>query len=324
MASQSFRLSGWAGPGECHLTPNILVRAKVGQGRALPYGQCGANPPVWLSLWVDGRKWLSRFSVGGHCVETVLKEIRVTPEGMQVCTKPEYPADGQEDVEDCEDHKAANLAQTTDVKEFPSDPDTPPQGSIVVAHAEDPEFCGRMIVPGSDAYGVADWRIDFPKPLDRDLQLWPTDGSSYTRNRFDIDNDGREEVVYGYHPMSRMNDFDVYFASPGQAVDDAWPKSERQVNKLTSPYAFPFRFRTCDGRTCGPDEAGEIALQHVQKDDAAPSWDTRYVHAQPFVFNGVTYFYLSAMGDDELSAIVKPHPTALDEVCIFRAIPQNF
>ena len=324
-ASQSFRLTGNVGPAECHLTPEILIRAKVGEG-APAYGQCGGNPPVWLSLWIDRRKWLSRLNVGGHCADTVLKEIRVTPEGMRVCIGPELAKNVSNEADICEEHKAAELAQAIDAQEFPLDSDSPAEGTIVLDYAEDAGFCRNMIAPDVNKFGLAYWHVRPPKPLDRTLELWPKDGDDYTRNHFDIDNDGRDEMVYGYHPLSRVGESDTYFSAPARDADLAAPKRAWEL-ALTSPYVFPSRFRTCDGKVCGAEQAyndGELELRHARNMDKALKLSLSFVHATPFIWHGTTYFTISSALDAENLAVLRPHPTGFDEVCVFRRIPQNF
>jgi hypothetical protein len=52
---------------ECVYPSGTRVRVKVGEGTARPYGMCGGDPEIFMSLWVNERKIVSRLSFGGHC-----------------------------------------------------------------------------------------------------------------------------------------------------------------------------------------------------------------------------------------------------------------
>jgi hypothetical protein len=54
---------------ECVFPSGKRVRAKVGEGRARPYGACGGDPDVFGSIWVNERKVASRFWFAGRCRE---------------------------------------------------------------------------------------------------------------------------------------------------------------------------------------------------------------------------------------------------------------
>jgi len=324
-APQAFRLTGDTPPGECHLTPGLTIRAKVGEDEPRAYGQCGADPAVWLSIWVDRRKWLSRLQVGGHCAGEELQEVIVTPQGLSICMIAANADANSDPQPTCEEHRADQLAQDPDLVEFPQDTDAPVQGSVVVTHAEDAAFCQSMIAPGTNDYGAPDWQVVFPQPLDRKLD-W------LRRNLFDIDNDGTEEVVLSAHPSNGANDADIYFAWPGSTDEDADDAEEPHLDDgayRSSRYAFPYSLGTCHGQACGSDEEtpeeGRITLSHAKDEAGAPlAVRFRYLHEDPFLWKGQTYFMIRPMDEPALIAVLRPHPGGFDETCIFHKILPNY
>lgn len=330
--AQSFRLGSQSGPGECHLTPDLSLRAKVGEGEARPYGQCGADPAAWLSIWVDRRKWLARLQVGGDCNYEVLQELTVTPDHLRICYGP-LDAEGNPAAEPtCEDRAIDHTALAPDLKEFPEDPNAPIEGSVVLAHTEDDALCRSMIVPQITAFGVPDWQVVRPKPLDRELTDRLSNGRSYSRNVFDIDNDGVQDVVYGYYPTYGTHDADIYFAWPGSIAEDGEdePGPPKDLSTYqSSRYAFPYSLGTCGNHRCRADEEhanqGQIALAHEQDETGAPvSLSFRTLHETPFLWKGQTYFLMTPLERGDIIAVLRPHPTGFDETCIFHKILPNF
>lgn len=62
---QTFRVTSAIEYGECVLFPGTLVRVKVSEGSTRPYGMCGADPEIWLSLWVGKYHWIKQRKIGG-------------------------------------------------------------------------------------------------------------------------------------------------------------------------------------------------------------------------------------------------------------------
>jgi len=322
---QSFELQGASGPGDCHLTPEILLRAKVGEGRAMPYGMCGADPAIWLSIWVDQRRWLSGFRIAGNCAEEVLSKIMVTPDGIQTCT---WPADSH-DPETCTTKKAAELPADIDYNEFSAVAGQNPPGTVKVEYAEDMELCNAMVTRQDNEFGQPDWQIDVPKDAkgklftDYQAGLYEYSGG-FTHDLFDIDNSGTPRMVYGFHPSNHANDADMYFLSPGVAVDQAWPKISEKMLYEGSAYIFPLSFGKCANHPCGPaddPEEGALGFRHYPIEIRF-----RYLHETPFVWRGASYFLLNSMDMDAeyLYAVLKPTPKGFDEICILNKVPEAY
>jgi len=58
---------------ECIYPSGNRVRVKVGEGSSSAYGECGGDPLVFMSLWVNGRKIVSRLDFAGHCSEILMR-----------------------------------------------------------------------------------------------------------------------------------------------------------------------------------------------------------------------------------------------------------
>jgi hypothetical protein len=91
-----------------------------------------------------------------------------------------------------------------------------------------------------------------------DIQHGLYDGSGhFSRSTFDMDNSGNVRTVYGFHPSDHANDADVYFVTPGAAIDGAWPRISADMLFQGSPYIFPHSFGQCDGHACQPTDEYE-------------------------------------------------------------------
>jgi hypothetical protein len=319
---KSFYLEGGEVPEDCHLAPDVVLRAKVGEGRAMPYGQCGADPAVWVSVWVNKRKWLSRFQIAGSCTPNVLSEITVTPEQIKSCTWPDPELNGgNRGPETCTIKAAAALPDHVDTDEYPIDPNAPAPGTVAVVYSENSELCDSMITESE--------QVEVPKDVEGKLfsdyqgGLYGASGG-FTRDVFDIDNSGTPRTVYGFHPSNHANDADMYFSSPGDAVDQAWPQISEQMLYDGSAYIFPLSFGKCGDHPCrrgDEPEEGTIGFRHYPMEVRF-----RYLHETPFVWRGATYFLLNSMDmeAENIYAVLKPNPKGFDETCILNKVPEPF
>ena len=186
--------------------------------------------------------------------------------------------------------------------------------AIAARNAGSPQLGhGAMIAPPSDA------RTDFIENKENGYTA-----GGFSKNHFDIDNNGHAETVYGFHPSFHGQDADIYFASPGSAIDNSWPKMDEALLWKSSPYIFPYAHGRCRHQPCGQDdEDGELTIQSYLIAGVIPlAYRFRYLHVSPFVWRGSTYFLLNSLdsGVKNISSVVKPEKNKpLEEICVFRA-----
>jgi hypothetical protein len=68
----------------CDLPGGRTIRVRVGTWEARATGPCGADPPEWLHLWVNGRKVLDD-EEDYNCHGQILKLLTVTAGKAEVC-----------------------------------------------------------------------------------------------------------------------------------------------------------------------------------------------------------------------------------------------
>lgn len=229
---QEFRVTGHIDYGECFLAAGNPVRVKMSTGDAMPYGECGGDPESWLSIWVDKRKWLSRYQVAGRCSTNPMSRIVISPTKMVICTKTNdasLDATPETAAESCKAIQVSRLPRDRDQAEYPISRSLQPEtGTIVLEHGNDVALCKDMVKKKRDKFGRAAWVVELPPKAESDLAdavdhgLYESSGH-FSRNLFDIDNDGKAEVVYGFHPSNHAQDADTYFVSPGKHLDAQWP-----------------------------------------------------------------------------------------------------
>lgn len=338
LTRQEFRVSSQIDYGECLISPGKLVRIKMSAGVAREYGMCGGDPEGWLSVWVDKRKWLSRHQVAGRCTTNPMSRIVISSTGMVLCSKKiDNPLDTAPEsvAESCETIPGSRLAKNRDLAEYPVSTATRPEvGTVVIEHGKDTALCRDMLKAKRNEFGRAKWTVDLPADANRGLSdaqdhgLYEYSGH-FSRNLFDIDNDGKTEVVYGFHPSNHAHDADTYFVSPGKKLDAVWPTISETDLWKDRPYVFPNSHGHCQTQPCGQaDEDGELRLQSPsEKEGKGIAYRFRYLHVGPFVWQGSTYFLLQSSDSSTqlISAVVKPTKgSKLEEVCIFRTVDDNY
>jgi hypothetical protein len=333
---QEFRVTNNIDYGECFMSTGKPVRVKMSSGDAMPYGMCGGDPEIWLSVWVDKRKWLSRHHIAGRCTTNPISRIVISPTGMVVCSKKiDEPLDTPpENVpETCKVIPKLQLARSRDLAEYPIAATARAEpGSIVIEQGKDPILCKAMIREQRTEFGRAAWFVELPPDADGNLAEVEDHGlyeysGHFSKNLFDIDNDGKPEVIYGFHPSNHAHDADIYFVSSGKELDAQWPLLSETVLWKESPYVFPNAHGRCQNHACGrQDEDGQLTLQSYSQGDRV-SYRFRYLHVHPFIWQGSTYFLLKSLDSTtrDISAVVKPvKDLKLEETCVFRTVVDNY
>jgi hypothetical protein len=332
---QHFNVTSQIDYGECFLAPGVALRVKVLEGVAMPYGMCGADPEMMISVWVGQRKWMSQYFLDGRCPDELVTRIELARDGYTTCTAADLEA-----TETCRFKPASELPNQPDLVEYPVGERGPLPGTVVIDFAGDKTLCEGMVQRGETEAHLQSWSVDLPPNakswmfLDRPTEEMDFAKGQYkfsgvfSRQTFDIDNSGLARVVYGFHPDNHANDADIYFASPGPDFDKTWPDISEQALYQQSPYVFPMNSGTC-GIRCGPaddPEEGQLTLRHPSGDETSVTFRFRYWHETPFTWNGATYFMARTLDADQrhLTVVLKPRSNGFDEVCLFRKVRDNY
>lgn len=338
---------------ECIYPSGTKVRVKVGEDHARPYGLCGGDPEVFMSLWVNERKIASNVWFTGHCREdqdnpdVSFKITKVQGLSIQKC----HTSYQQEDRETQENEDGAEKPTTPlsvcidypDISNFPKDereyPSKKEEQSLKIGDIE--------LVNGTEAVcqvSLEELKSDFSafekktnissSKLNRinweksELNL-PEELQFSYESIFDFDNDGKLDRVLIRHFQTNYMDSSILLIQTGE--------SETELNVPDSPMAETSILLPCqmdnsrpDIRKCPPfsqesDDAGFTVSGKSEKDSV--HFRARYSNLTPFIFQGVNYLGVSSKSADTENyvAILKPLPKGkIQEMCLFRKIEENF
>lgn len=334
--AQTFKVTTAIDYGECFLSRHTPLRVKISEGQGKPYGMCGADPEIWISLWVGQRHWIKKEQITGRCAEKLMSQITVTKTGLTWCSTDynENNNDAEAVKEECEFISASKLPKRRDKTEYPvSDKKGPPPGTIILESSTQPALCESMIKKKQLATGRPAWEIEIPKDLQITAEPETAHGlfeyaGHFSRQAIDIDNDGNIETVYGFHPFTHALDADIYYASPGEIFDKKWPNISDTMLWENSSYIFPHQFGFCSGHACmQDDEDGLLKLDSYKVDHKPFTYRFRYLHLSPFMVKDKTHFLLTSLDYDSMhiSAVLKPQGIRPpEEVCVFRTVLNHY
>lgn len=145
----------------CALSDGREVKVKMGNRQPFPYGMCGGRDDASMSLWVDGRKVISRREVTFSCVGNRRGEVIVLNDRRLTICQSFAPEDaiGFEAPLRFECNDATRMLEMAepDPIEYPAEGEKQPAlGSMTIPFAESISFCQGFI--GSE-----------PKPKSEDL-----------------------------------------------------------------------------------------------------------------------------------------------------------
>lgn len=334
---------------ECVYPSGTRVRVKIGEGEARPYGECGADPEVFATVWVNGRKISSRQQFAGRCIEY--------REGYQ---QPSFKIMGgaKPSVQKCATHKPApGLAQQKDGAQRKQEPlavcvDYPDISSYPVDSLEYPPPGSKPLPTG--AIELQTGRDEVCKAVQRELEADFYTFSNYPRNVtlarpewedtdvelppalrggrvsvFDFDNDGKpDRVFFSLYESTYMNG-SVLLVQPGSSAKTlSVGAGLLDQTSLYLPCQLdrkPYAIADCPGFSQNADEAGYE--MPGPPGGASIFFRGRYTSTSPFTFQRATYLGLSSysQGSSNYVAVVKPLPARkFQPMCLFRQVPENF
>lgn len=326
---------------ECIYPSGSRVRLKVGEGTARGYGQCGADPEVFLSLWVNQRKVASKLWFAGHCMENEDYSFRINKMGAQPtiekCHEVRELRGGENPPGTPAFVKAEACIELPDISYYPVDPQEYQNGSArrvvegdhtilkgdgpVCSHVEkalegDRELEFLMIPP-------------ITRHTLKDIALGP--GAGINQNfelnaEFDIDGDGNLDRLYKLESHSNYMNARSVLARLGAS------DSEFRSNAHVSPELW---YLPCQLDAERPQLADCPPLS--QKHDGAGipmKWHqgdvfflARYTHMLPFLFDEAVYFLMSSESEDskDYSGVIRLIPDrSYASECLLQKATENF
>jgi hypothetical protein len=303
--------------GECTFSNGKKVRLKLGSGEAVPYGQCGASPASWFSLWVDEKKILSQYDYIPTCLaESSLKSIKVQDDAVEIC---EYNTTGS--FASLEIHKESFTCKTFNVgnsekdnNEYPTGKKKLPAGTKILEYGSDDPLCQAFIKD--------DWHNTQTTKIYS--ITWPFCGANnLTRDVVDIDNDGSVEVLYSDSRWGRFEYTHIYILDKNEYAVSMLFDDLSGLNKFSKKYE-----EQCTSiMTELKKETNETIPQSWAKDSKlilSQSGKTIDIphEISPVVYQGRTY--LSFYSNDLWGLLEYKSNKEFEEKCLYSKIKENY
>lgn len=347
---QEYRLRVNSGEvAECIYPSGNRVRLKVGEGGARPYGQCGGNPEVLGSIWINQRKVVSGVQFAGRCMEDHQDAVDVSFAafmGSEVSFRKCHALRRKHQESERVGAEPSQHAPVTvcvgfpPIKYFPIDErEYPPPGAkparvgSVETLLKNGPVCDAVQKELSESFHTfyseprqtilkrPDWR-------DTDVKL-PDELHGSRESVVDFDNDGYLDRVFLKGYEQNYMDGTTLLVEPGSSAkklivgSDPMDRTSMflpcQMDSKQPPIA------QCPPFSQKHDEAGYEIFGPSGGDKVL--FRGRYTAVDPFIQGGTTYLGLSSRSEGTMDyvAVVKPLPgRKFQSMCLFRRVPENF
>jgi|GEM_PF-1964391 len=343
---------------ECIYPSGTRVRVKVGEGLSKAYGECGADPEVFMSLWVNERKIVSRLWFAGHCREhgpnpAVSFKIlgmhnRVSFEKCHTAICRGNDLTSENDILKKDAAKPLSVCvDFPDVSKYPKDlveypPEgvkTPKVGDIEIMYGSGP-VCQAVLdeltrdfslynIPVQSKTGLSQPNWSEPSAESPKVEL-PKELAGGGETIFDFNNDGKLDRVFSRGFYNTYMEGDVWLVQPGRSsselVVSASPMEDK--NSIYLPFHLgEVRSNIYDYPPFSQknDEAGFSMKGRNEKDEVY--FRGRYSTISFFTFRGATYIAVGSNSEDTKNyvAVLKPLPDGrFQKIGLFRRVSENF
>ena len=323
---------------ECQLANGQHVEMKLGTGQGFPYGMGGGDPPSWISLWVDNRTVLSRYTVRSGYGDQSTREVSAIlyePGNLKICDRSNIYRKYQSSPEPEPDRDAEGcFDQPVNVSALPVDAvhesDAPDEvGTFTVAATYSRDFCSKFIFPLAKLKGrshseaivispreAVSYRLltEEDLPINRispfaDHYIRTQNGDlKFHWDNFDFDNDGLVDTVIVGSNDTHYIDGDMIFVKQGE-----WPDAAKSLSEHDE----------LEDQAVWARENGFLQITGL----VTPYQTDRYTHFVPFRLNGTTFLFAYPTNRDErpTTILYRPEPKGrLDTVCMFQEVVENF
>jgi len=336
---------------ECIYPSGNRVRVKVGEGIGRPYGQCGADPPVFASIWVNRKKIASREWFTGNCREdnhnpdvsfkvTSLKGPQeLTLEKCNVASMQDADSDtpnvkvaGREPLSVCVEFPELRFFPR-DLIEYPEKGENVPKVGSIQTLDGSQKVCGAVaeeLAADFTTFG------NYPKqPTQLARPQWgspsvdlPKELAASSESIFDFYNSGNLDRVLLQNWENSYMSGSSLLVQPGSAPTKLVVQAPLMSN--ASAYlpcqmdAAHHDILDCPAFSQKNDEVSVFLKGHTAKDSAYLRG--RYMDVTPFNYQGINYLGVCSVAtDSDVAAVSKPLPDrTFQQVCMFRRVPENF
>jgi len=306
--------------GECTFNNGKKIRLRIGSDGGLAYGECGAKPPEYFSLWIDKKKILSKATYMQRCnYESNIKSIKIQNNTVTTCT---YATSGDDITLKINKNKVSctskpiDMNQPIDKIEYPLLGTKIPAGTRILQYGSDNPVCQAFA--HKDAAKLFTW-------------IKPSRSLDYSANQldkmsFDINNDGKTETVYmdsrwGRFEYSRLYVTDVNNVIKIDAQYDALP-IEREVTGEHERKFTNFLQRLEATTPSIPESWGanknpeRLRINTIKKTIDMPK------NTSPVMYQGKVYLQFSS---NELTGLLRYKSSKhFEEICIAKVVEENY
>lgn len=306
---------------KCTFANGKTVEVKFGGDEALPYGECGATPEQYFSLWFDKKKILSKTPYTQRCQdESEIKSINIQNNTITTCT---YATTGEAITLNINKNKVScstkiiDMNQPRDEIEYPLVGAKIPVGTIILQYAFDKSLCqaftnGRLFT-----------------------SIKPLKSFNYSVNQldkmsFDINNDGKNETVYrdsrlgrdwGRHEYSHFYVIDTNNVSKINTQFDALATQQNDTEEFAKKVDhFIQQLATLEppspeswGANKNPER---LRINTIKKTIDMPT------NAEPVMYQGKIYLQFSS---NELTGLLHYKSSKhFEEICIAKVVEETY
>jgi hypothetical protein len=339
---------------ECVYPSGNRVRVKVGEGGERPFGECGADPDVFMSVWVNKRKIASRVRFSGRCWDTIGREshsvsfkissYEKSVPSIQKC----HTAMQQEKIassahKNGKQTKSKPLSVCVDfpnISNFPRDFIEYPRKGVKLPKAGD-----ILLLKGSDKVckmvhnGLKEnfWTFEHystgvkikllrPNWSSTSVKL-PEDLHGSEESSFDFDNDGKLDRVFLRTFTSGYMYGSVLLVQHGHSASElkvsTTPMDKNSSFLPCQMDSVPRKIMDCPPF---PDSKGEgdfLVKGRTTKESV--HFRGRYTTLTPFNFQNTSFIGVSSISEDDYTAVLKPLPNKkFQQMCLFQRVAENF
>jgi hypothetical protein len=320
------------GSASCNFPSGKSVKVKIGVGIASAYGECGGDPEIFASIWIDKKKVISRQWFDGHCYDIFrqpLFSFSVSNGKASVCETTQSLNSNGEDTK-----STRTCTPVNDIEKLPRDnieyplPGTKssPVGSIEIVSGKSP-IC-QTITPNrhNDSFsGFARY------PQSETMTELPEGFEGSSESIYDFDNDGKLDRVFtvgkeGHYMQGNAILVQFGKSSKQLEVDQDSILSENSIIAACQLGSAKHRIGDC------PPIPGQNADESGFEMKGAPGeppvyFRARYVGLYPFRYENSNYVGVESYSQDTMNyiAVLKPLPNRkFEQTCLIREVPENY
>jgi hypothetical protein len=340
---------------ECIYPSGNRIRVKVGEGTSRPYGECGGDPEVFMSIWVNKRKIASQAWFTGRCEDRMGREYPTVSFNISnikgVFIEKCHIARQQENIDTFISKISKQIppkpplsvcVDYPEISNFPLDFIEYPRKGVKLPKSGD-----IQLLKGSDKVCQAvrnELKADFftfgryPKPdviklprpdwIPASVKLAEELYSLHESN-FDFDNDGKLDRVFEQTFENNYMDGSVLLVQHGLSASklnvSATPMDKNSSFFPCQMESIRFRIKDCPPFPNSIGEGNFLVKGKTTKDSVY--FRGRYTYLSPFSFQGTTFIGINSRSEDTLNyaAVLKPLPNRkFQPVCLFKRVTEHF